>query len=179
MRNIPIELIRIGTVIATSKGNLPVKWVAKRSVKRSLSTEQFYKGALPVKIEANAFDEGIPFKDLYVSDRHGILADDSIVNASYLENGCNIYRVAEAEFPDQIDYYHLEFEDEVLVYANGLQACSYVNGGTRRSFDNYAEFISLYANVDSTVKSLVTAFKRTRTSLQGHKQRTKRSWQAA
>lgn len=66
MQNIPIENIRIGTVIATSHGNLTVKWVAKRSVKRSLSTDQFYKSALPVKIEANAFEAGIPSQDLYV-----------------------------------------------------------------------------------------------------------------
>jgi len=66
MREMQIEQIQIGTVIATSKGNLPEKWVAKRSVKRSLSTEQFYKGALPIKIEANAFDEDIAFNDLYI-----------------------------------------------------------------------------------------------------------------
>jgi hypothetical protein len=71
-----------------------------------------------------------------VSRCHGIWADGRVVNASFLENGITITQVTEEELPDCIQYYHLEFEEEVLVEANGAFACSYVNRSNRRFFDN-------------------------------------------
>jgi hypothetical protein len=172
----PIQELRIGDQIATSKGPLPIKWIAKRTVWKQRVRRCEYRKALPVRIEAGSLGEGIPRKDLLVSRCHGIWVDGRVVNASFLENAVNIAQVAEETFPECIQYYHLEFEEEVLVEANGALACSYVNMNNRRYFDNYPEFISLYCSADLTARSLIRTGPRNRPSLDGHKDRVRRAW---
>ena len=174
-----INQIRIGDYICTSKGVLPVKWIAKRTIRRSFVQLDAYLQALPVKISAGSIDANIPAIDLYVSDTHGICVDDRIVNASFLINDLNITKTSLGEFPSHVSYYHLEFEEEVFVVANGLKACSYVNTGNRRSFDNYAEFIRLYMNLNSSVRTRISNCARNQPSLIGHKSRIRRSWNAS
>lgn len=173
-----INHIRIGDYICTSKGVLPVKWIAKRTIRRSFVQLDAYLQALPVKISAGSIDANIPAVDLYVSESHGIGVDEEIVNASFLTNDLNITRSSLQEFPSHISYFHLEFEEEVFVLANGLKACSYVNSGNRRSFDNYAEFIRLYMNLNSSVRFRISNCARNQPSLIGHKSRIRRSWNA-
>jgi len=174
-----INQIGIGDYICTSKGVLPVKWIAKRTIRRSFVQLDAYLQALPVKISAGSIDANIPAIDLYVSDTHGICVDDRIVNASFLINDLNITKTSLGEFPSHVSYYHLEFEEEVFVVANGLKACSYVNIGNRRSFDNYAEFIRLYMNLNSSVRTRISNCARNQPSLIGHKSRIRRSWNAS
>ena len=174
-----INHIRIDDYICTSKGVLPVKWIAKRTIRRSFVQLDAYLQALPVKISAGSIDVNIPAIDLYVSDTHGICVDDRIVNASFLINDLNITKTSLGEFPSHVSYYHLEFEEEVFVVANGLKACSYVNIGNRRSFDNYAEFIRLYMNLNSSVRTRISNCARNQPSLIGHKSRIRRSWNAS
>jgi hypothetical protein len=138
-----------------------------------------YLQALPVKISAGSIDASIPAIDLYVSETHGICVDDRIVNASFLINDLNITKTSLGEFPSHVSYYHLEFEEEVFVVANGLKACSYVNTGNRRSFDNYAEFIRLCMNLNSSVRTRISNCARNQPSLIGHKSRIRRSWNAS
>jgi hypothetical protein len=173
---VPIQELDIGDRVITSKGLLPIKWIAKRTVWKQRVSKSEYKQALPVRIEAGALCEGIPRKDLLVSRGHGIWADGKVVHAYNLENDINISQSAEDEFPDCIKYYHLEFDEEVLVEANGALACSYVNENNRRYFDNYPEFISLYCSADLTARSLIRTGPRNRPSLDGHKDRVRRAW---
>jgi len=176
---VPIELIKVGDVVATSKGLMPVKWVARRTISKALVDDDFYSSALPMVIRANSLEDGVPNKDLFVSGSHGIYADGKIVNASFLENGLTIYRASPDDFKTSIQYLHLEFEDEVLVKANNVLACSYINRNNRRYFDNYPEFISLYFSADLTTSSVIRSGPRNRPSLQGHKDRVKRAWMSS
>jgi len=173
---VAIEKIKIGDLVSTSNGILPVKWVAKRTISRLLVPLEFYQTALPVVIRAHSFANGIPTNDLYVSEAHGIYVDQKITNAIFLVNGINITKSTSGDFPDTIRYFHLEFDDEVFVYANGLEACSYVNGGNRSSFDNYPEFISIYLDPDKSVSSRICNIPRNQVSLAGHKHRVRRAW---
>jgi len=172
----PIEEIYIGEVVRTSHGPLAVKWIAKRTVWKLRVSRLCYKEALPMRIQAGSLGDGIPRIDLLVSRCHGIWADGRVVNASFLENGITITQVTEEELPDCIQYYHLEFEEEVLVEANGAFACSYVNRSNRRFFDNYPQFISRYCSADLTVSHVIRSGPRNRPSLEGHKDRTRRAW---
>jgi hypothetical protein len=97
----------------------------------------------------------------------------------FLENDVNIAQASDAEFSGCIQYYHLEFDQEVLVEANGALACSYVNMNNRRYFDNYPEFISLYCSADLTARSLIRTGPRNRPSLDGHKDRVRRAWMSS
>ena len=171
-----IEELDIGNRVYTSKGPMPIKWVAKRTIRRSAVPLDTYFQALPIKIGAGSIDANIPTVDLYTSEYHGIGVDDKIVNAAFLTNDLNIIKTDLQDFPHEIRYYHLEFEDEVFVLANGAKACSYVNSGNRNTFDNYVEFISLYVNPDSSGKSRISNTPRNQPSLKGHKSRIRRSW---
>lgn len=173
---IPIEFIKVGDVVATSKGPLPVKWVARRTISKALVEDDFYLSALPMVIRANSLEDGVPNKDLYVSESHGLYVDGKIINACFLENGLTIAKALPDYFKTSIQYHHLEFNDEVLVSANGALACSYVNTGNRRSFDNYPEFISMYGDAAITVQSRIYSPGRNRPSMKGHKMRVARSW---
>ena len=173
---VAIEDIKVGDVVATSKGPMPVKWVAKRTISKMLVTDELYLSALPMVIRANSLEDGVPSKDLYVSESHGIYADRKIINACFLENGLTIFKAMPDEFKTSIRYYHLEFEDEVLVSANNALACSYVNTGNRRSFDNYPEFISRYRDIGLSVRSRLCSEGRNRPAMSGHKLRVARSW---
>jgi hypothetical protein len=173
---VPIEVLKIGGRIAKSKGPLPIKWIAKRTVWKQRASRSEYKKALPVRIQAGSLGDGIPCIDLLVSRCHGIWVDGKVVNASYLENDVNIAQASEAEFSGSIQYYHLEFDEEVLVQANGALAYSYVNMKNRRYFDNYPEFISCYCSADLTADTVIRSGPRNRPSLEGHKDRVKRAW---
>lgn len=174
-----IDEIEIGDIVCTSQGDLPVKWVAKRTIKRTLTPTKQYQDHMPTRIEAGSLGNQKPYADLLVSGSHGLFVDGKIVNACFLENGINIYKDPTLSNKSEIKYYHLEFDNEVLVTANGIQACSYVNKGNRRTFDNYPEFVSLYINTDSSVKSCIAGPPRNQPSLTGHKRRIRRSWQTA
>jgi hypothetical protein len=173
---VPIEDIKIGDVVATSKGPMSVKWVAKRTISKMLVTDEFYLSAIPIVIRANSLEDGVPSKDLYVSESHGIYADGKIINACYLANDLTISKASSNQFKTSIQYYHLEFDDEVLVSANNTLSCSYVNTGNRRSFDNYPEFISMYGDVGVGVRSRLCSAGRNRPTRRGHKLRVARSW---
>jgi hypothetical protein len=172
---VPIERLKNGDVVETSKGPLPVKWIAKRTVSKALVEDDFYLSSLPMVIRANSLEDGVPNKDLYVSESHGIYADGKIVNAWFLRNGLTITKASPDEFKSSIRYFHLEFDDEVLVSANNAFACSYVNTGNRRSFDNYPEFISMHGDVGISVKSTLCGGARNQPSMRGHKIRVARS----
>jgi hypothetical protein len=176
---VPIQDLRIGDQIASSKGPLPIKWIAKRTVWKQRASRSEYKKALPVRIQAGSLGDGIPCNDLLVSRCHGIWVDGKVVNASFLENDVNIAQASEAEFSGCIQYYHLEFDEEVLVEANGALACSYVNMNNRRYFDNYPEFISRYCSADLTADNVIRSGPRNRPSLEGHKQRVRRAWMSS
>lgn len=173
---VSIEHLKIGDVVATSKGPMPVKWIARRTIFKALVEDDFYFSALPMVIRAHSLEDGVPNKDLYVSESHGIYADGKIVNASFLGNGLTIFKASPDDFKKSIQYFHLEFQEEVLVEANGALACSYVNRNNRRYFDNYPEFISRYCSADLTANNVIRSGPRNRPSLQGHKDRVRRAW---
>ena len=175
----PIEQLVIGDLIATSSGPLPVKWIARQTIRKAECGPELFARELPVTISADSILPGIPKKDLKLSEGHGVYADGRIVNASCLINEISIVKDTVGNHPDLLEYYHLEFDDEVLVEANGLLACSYWNELNRRSFDNYSEYIRLYGDPDKQHGSQIKSETRNRVSLSGHIARVRRTWSAS
>jgi hypothetical protein len=174
-----IDSIRIADIVVTSRGPLPVKWVGHRTIFKITSSVERYAQSLPVRLEAGSLDKGLPNRDLLVSESHGLHVDHRITNACFLVNNINIYKDSSSKHPCWIRYFHLEFDEEVLILANGVEACSYVNTGNRRGFDNYPEFIARYINPASSCVRSLTTMPRNRISLRGHKQRIMNSWRNA
>lgn len=139
---VPIENIKEGDKVVT-KGEIHIGetfiedkigkisnviWINKFKV-NNLNSK-----SAPICIKKDALDENIPFKDLYVSPGHSLLLDGKMVLAENIVNGTNIYQDYEC---NNVEYYHLELESHSAIFANGVLAESYLDGGNMRSiFEN-------------------------------------------
>ena len=175
-QNIAVEDLAIGDIIHTHKGTLPLKWLARRKVTKSV--RQQFPHQLPVVIESGALGVNMPSTDLMVSQGHTILVDGHLICAALLENEINCYRARCEDLPDEYYYFHLEFQDEeVLVLSNGAPTASYVNTQTRMMFDNYQEYIDLYGDLNAEINPLEYKHRRTAFFLDPYKAVVRRSFQ--
>ena len=174
--NISVDNLNIGDLIHTHKGALPLKWLGRRKVTKSV--RQQYPHQLPVIIEKGALGFNMPNTDLMVSQGHTILAEGHLICACLLENDINCYRANCDYLPDDFEYFHLEFaEEEVLLLSNGTPTASYVNTQTRMMFDNYQEYIDLYGDLNAEIKPLEYKHRRTACFLDPYKAVVRRSFQ--
>ena len=171
-----VENLAIGDLIHTHKGPLPLKWLARRKVTKSV--RQQFPHQLPVVIERGALGVHMPSTDLMVSEGHTILVDGHLICAALLENEINCYRARCEDLPDEYYYFHLEFQDEeVLVLSNGTPSASYVNTQTRMMFDDYQEYVDLYGDLNAQIKPLEYKHRRTACFLDPYKAVVRRSFQ--
>ena len=175
-QNISVEDLIIGDLIHTHKGALPLKWLGRRKVTKSV--RQDYPHQLPVVIEKGALGFNMPNTDLMVSQGHTILVEGHLICACLLENDINCYRANCDDLPDGFEYFHLEFaEEEVLLLSNGTPTASYVNTQSRMMFDNYQEYIDLYDDLNAEIKPLEYKHRRTACFLDPYKAVVRRSFQ--
>jgi len=138
-----IERLKVGDIVITASGKeLPVKWIGIQSV--DIKSNRDLLKSNPIRVKANAIEEGIPVKDLLVSPNHAIYVDGILINAGALVNGVNIYQ----EVPTQdFKYYHIELDIHELVIAENTFAESYLPQNEKRDdFDNAKEFDLQYPN---------------------------------
>jgi len=175
-QNISAEDLIIGDLIHTHKGALPLKWLGRRKVTKSV--RQDYPHQLPVVIEKGALGFNMPNTDLMVSQGHTILVEGHLICACLLENDINCYRANCDDLPDDFEYFHLEFaEEEVLLLSNGTPTASYVNTQSRMMFNNYQEYIDLYGDLNAEIKPLEYKHRRTACFLDLYKAVVRRSFQ--
>ncbi len=175
-QTISVEDLKIGDLIHTHKGPLPLKWLARRKVIKSI--RQQFPHQLPVVIESGALGVNMPSTDLMVSQGHTILVDGHLICAALLENEINCYRARCEDLPDEYYYVHLEFQDEeVLLLSNGAPTASYVNTQTRMMFDNYQDYIDLYGDLNAEINPLEYKHRRTACFLDPYKAVVRRSFQ--
>ena len=62
-------------------------------------------------------------------------------------NGGTITQVPLKEMGESYTAYHIETENHEIILANGAPAETFIDNGSRRSFDNFAEFEALYGDV--------------------------------
>ena len=139
-----VERLAIGDEVTTLDGaSRRIKWIGMRGYARS-----FVEGnarAAPVRIAAGTLGQNTPFRDLYVSPEHCILVRGTLVPAQLLIDGSAIQQ----EFDlDEVEYFHLEFDQPEVILTNGLPTESYVDHGNRRLFANYHQFVELYGEPD-------------------------------
>jgi hypothetical protein len=174
--NISVDNLNIGDLIHTHKGALPLKWLGRRKVTKSVRQE--YPHQLPVIIEKGALGFNMPNTDLMVSQGHTILVEGHLICACLLENDINFYRANCDDLPEDFENFHLEFaEEEVLLLSNGTPTASYVNTQSRMMFDNYQEYIDLYGDLNAEIKPLEYKHRRTACFLDPYKAVVRRSFQ--
>jgi hypothetical protein len=175
-QTISVEDLKIGDLIHTHKGPLPLKWLGRRKVTKSVRHD--YPHQLPVVIEKGALGPNMPSTDLMVSQGHTILVEGHLICACLLENDINCYRARCDDLPDDFEYFHLEFDqEEVLLLSNGAPTASYVNVQTRIIFDNYQEYIDFHGDLNAEIKPLEYKHRRTASFLDPYKAVVRRSFQ--
>ena len=142
---IAVEDLQIGDWLKTDAGCLvPVKWIGRQTVSTRFGPAE---RLMPVRFAAGSLGEGLPHSDLTVTADHGMLVDGVICHAGALVNGTTITRVPLAEMGETYTVYHIETEAHEIILANGAPAETFIDNVSRKVFDNYAEFETLYGDV--------------------------------
>ena len=135
-----VETLHIGDLVATADGGLlPIKWIGRRSYRDWPAVGN--ADAQPVLFKAGSLADGIPARDLYVSPEHAMFIDGVLVPAHLLVNGASIVKTSGL---DDIQYFHLEFDRHVVIFAEDAPAESFVDDDSRDAFHNADEYRALY-----------------------------------
>ena len=140
-----VETLEIGDAVLSADGRaVAVKWIGLQTVMtRFHSAERL----MPVRFAAGSLGDGLPHTDLTVTADHGMLIDGVICHAGALVNGTTISQVPLAEMGETYTVYHIETEAHEIILANGAPTETFIDNVSRRAFDNYAEFETLYGEV--------------------------------
>jgi hypothetical protein len=125
----PVEALRPGDLVRTVfGGSVPVLWVGER---RIVCGDHPNPAAVwPVRVAANAFEPGVPHRDLVLSPNHAVFTDGVLIPVKHLINGSTIARIK----VDQVTYHHVELARHDVLLAEGLPAESYLDTGNRGMF---------------------------------------------
>ena len=124
-----IEQLAIGDAVSTVSGTRRVIWIGRRRL--DLRSHPRPDQVQPVRIAAGAFGEDLPRRDLFLSPGHGVAQAGALIPVGLLANGETVTRMDWAS----VDYFHVEFEQHDVVFAEGLPAESYVDCGNRGEFE--------------------------------------------
>jgi len=138
----PVEDLKIGDLIVTASGEaLPLKWIGRRSYRDWLAVGN--AAVQPIRFKAGSIAPHVPSRDLYVSPEHAMFLDGMLIPAFHLVNGLSVLKMSGVE---TIDYFHLEFDRHVVIFAEDAPAESFVDDESRMLFHNAAEYRQLYPN---------------------------------
>ena len=112
----------------------PVIWIGNRRVIPLFQSKK--DKAYPVRIVKDAFGEGLPIRDLWLSPDHSVYVDGVMIPADKLINGKTIYQ----EELSQVTYFHVELPKHEAIFAEGLPAETYLDTSeTNRAFFNQSK----------------------------------------
>jgi hypothetical protein len=131
---VPVEQLKPGDHVATIGGVArAVRWVGWRMV--DLRTHTRPASVWPVCITANAFADGKPACDIFLSPDHAVFLHGRLVPVKLLVNGTTIRRDKNAE---AVTYYHIELDRHDVVIAENIEIETYLDTGNRHMFENAA-----------------------------------------
>jgi hypothetical protein len=141
-----IESLLQGDIVLThSDGEQqarPVKWVGQRRI--DLTAHPRPETVAPIRIERDAFADGIPHRDLLVSPDHAIFVNGMLICARQLVNGTTIRQDRDKR---AVHYYHVELGEHSILLAEGLPAESYIDTGNRGFFANSGMPLALHPDL--------------------------------
>ncbi|HEY4173505.1 MAG TPA: Hint domain-containing protein [Rhodopila sp.] len=138
--DIAVEQLTAGDRVVTARGGTrPVIWIGHRRIDLTRHVDPVR--ARPVRIAAGAFPDGTPHRDLLVSPDHAVVFDGVLIPVRLLINGASIA-------PDmacrEVVYFHVELDSHDIIFAEGLQAESYLDTGNRGMFENGSQPMVLH-----------------------------------
>ncbi|GBQ85709.1 Hint domain-containing protein [Asaia krungthepensis] len=131
---IRVEDLEIGEAVACVVGDdvvyRPILWIGSR-FNRLESHQPDDLAGYPVRILANAFEPGIPARDLLVTPEHCFAFEGALIPIRMLVNGRTIfYDRAMLSY----EYFHIELADHAILLAENTPAESYLDTGNREGF---------------------------------------------
>jgi len=139
-----VEDLRIGDRLLTLEGTYePIKWIAWRSYRNVCPDHG--RAILPFVVKAGALGEGVPTRDLYVSNRHGFFLSGVLVPAECLVNGSSI---AVVDDRSSVKYFNFELDRHAVMFAEGAAVETFRDDNSRQLAENAAEFHALYPDFD-------------------------------
>lgn len=137
--DVPVEALRIGERLPTlDSGPQAIRWIGRR---RHDPAEVGHNPAvLPILVRRDAIAAGLPARHLLVSPRHSLCLDGWLVPAECLLNDSTVVQVRPKGC---FEYLHIEFDRHEVIWAAGVLAESFVDCGSRVTFDNAHDFIRL------------------------------------
>ncbi len=131
--DVAIETVRIGDAAALAGGGFGrVIWTGRRSV--VLTNHPRPWDVMPVHVQAHAFAENQPERDLVVSPDHAVFTGGVLIPVRYLINGASIRQQA----VERVTWWHVELERHGVILAEGLPTESYLDTGNRSAFEGEA-----------------------------------------
>jgi hypothetical protein len=128
---VPVEMLAIGDRVLTFSGEpKPIKWIGHRAV--DCSRHPHPETVWPVRIQAHAFREGRPNRDLFLSPDHAVYVEDVLIPIKYLQNGTTVQQRPVGT----LIYYHIELKEHDVVLAEGFPAETFLDTGNRTAFAN-------------------------------------------
>ena len=132
---LPVEKLRPGkqviTLVDGQEVPQTVTWLGHRRI--DLAGHPRPETVAPIRIQRDAFADGMPHRDLVVSPDHAIFVDGKLICARQLVNGTTIRQ--ELDWT-AVDYYHVELDQHAILLAEGLPAESYIDTGNSGFFAN-------------------------------------------
>jgi hypothetical protein len=102
---------------------------------------------MPIRIQAGAFSPGLPANDLTLSPLHALYLNHVLIPAKALVNQTTIVQLRDVPV---VEYYHLELLTHDVIFAEGMEAETYLDDANRTMFHNAAEFAALYPDAVQT-----------------------------
>lgn len=121
-------------VVTLDHGCQPLRWVGRRKVTQA--ELQAAPQLRPIRIRAKSLGERVPLQDFCVSPQHRILVQSSIVKRMFsvgevLVAAKHLLDLDEVEIvqdEDEVEYFHLLFDQHEIIYANGAPTESLFTG---------------------------------------------------
>ena len=140
---VPVEALAVGSKVLTKSGKQrPIKWIGQRSYGGRFIMGR--KDVLPICIKADALDDRVPQRDLWLSPHHALYLDGMLIEAKDLVNGVSI---VQADRVERVEYFHIELETHDVIIAEGALAESFIDDDSRSMFSNVQEYRQLYGDV--------------------------------
>jgi hypothetical protein len=135
---VAIEQLAIGDRVLTASGAyVPVTGIGRTTFRRAPG-ELWSEVVAPVRIARSAIADNVPERDLQLSPAHALLIDGCLIPVKHLVNGLNITQ-ADLGTGDMVEYFHLEFAQHEVFYAEGapVESLQVISRDVFATFDEY------------------------------------------
>ena len=128
--DVAVEALRVGDRLPTLSGRIrPIIWIGRRRI--DCRQHPSPRSVQPMRILANAFADGMPRRDLFLSPEHAVFAGGALIPIGALENGISVRQCD----VDEVEYFHVELASHDVVLAEGMPAETFFENGNRDDFD--------------------------------------------